>query len=100
MLLAANEPTSFDPNETTFNCSRGFLSCFFVRQTVRRAVRVALVVGPILGLINHFDLCLGAEITTVRLAKISLTFLVPFCVSGYSSTTTMMAGSAEETQDR
>ena len=52
---------------------------------------MALVVGPILGLINHFDLVAGGGLTGTRLFKICLTFLVPFCVSGYSSATTMMA---------
>ena len=68
-----------------------FLSCFFDSASVRRAIRVALFVGPILGLINHFDLFAGGELTRVRLFKIGLTFLVPFCVSSYSSATTMMA---------
>lgn len=71
--------------------TRGFLSCFFSVSTVKRAVRVALVVGPILGFINHFDLFLGAECTLMRAVKIAVTFLVPFFVSAYSSATTMMA---------
>ena len=71
------------------------ISCFFHHRTVRKAIRVALVVGPILGMINHFDLLLGAEVTLLRLSKITVTFLVPFCVSAYSSATTMMADALE-----
>ena len=67
------------------------LTCFFDPGSVRRAIRVALIVGPVLGLINHFELLAGGEFTVVRLFKIGLTFLVPFCVSTYSSATTMMA---------
>lgn len=70
-----------------------FFSYFFCPESVRRAIRVALVVGPILGLINHFELLVGGEVTRVRLFKICLTFLVPFCVSSFSSATTMMARS-------
>ena len=68
-----------------------FLSCFCDSASVRRAIRVALLVGPIIGLINHFDLFAGCELTRARLFKVGLTFLVPFCVSSYSSATTMMA---------
>lgn len=32
-----------------------------------------MAVGPILGLINHFDIWFGREITGVRIAKISVT---------------------------
>ena len=69
----------------------GFWTCFFFPATLKRAVQVALVVGPILGLINHYDLCLGAPVTGERLAKIAITFLVPFSVSAYSSARALMA---------
>jgi len=71
--------------------SASLLGCFFHPATVAKAVKVALIVGPILGLINHFDLLADGRLTGVRLFKIGLTFLVPFCVSGYSSATTMRA---------
>jgi hypothetical protein len=45
------------------------------------ALRVALVVGTILNLINHFDLLLGAPLTPVTLVQIGLTYVVPYCVS-------------------
>ena len=76
--------------ETNSSAPTSFLECFFCPATVNKAIRVALVVGPILGLINHFDLVAGGGLTGTRLFKICFTFLVPFCVSGYSSATTMM----------
>ena len=45
------------------------------------ALRVALVVGTILNLINHFDLLLGASLTPGTLVQIGLTYVVPYCVS-------------------
>jgi len=45
------------------------------------ALKVALVVGTILNLINHFDLLLGTPITTGTLVQIGLTYVVPYCVS-------------------
>ena len=45
------------------------------------ALRVALVVGTVLNLINHFDVLLGAALTTTTLVQIALTYFVPYCVS-------------------
>ena len=45
------------------------------------ALRVALVVGTILNLINHFDLLLGTPLTPGTLVQIGLTYVVPYCVS-------------------
>ncbi len=52
---------------------------------VRRALLMALVVGPILILINHADSILQGEIGPVRALKMALTMLVPYLVSTYSS---------------
>ena len=53
----------------------------FERMTVRLALKVALVVGTILNLINHFDVLSGAPITRVVATQIVLTYIVPYCVS-------------------
>ena len=45
------------------------------------ALRVAVVVGTILNLINHFDLLLGAALTRTIAFQIGLTYVVPYCVS-------------------
>lgn len=45
------------------------------------ALRVALVVGTILNLINHFDLLLDAPLTRMTLVQMGLTYVVPYCVS-------------------
>ena len=61
----------------------------FDRSVVRRAFRIALIVGTVLALINHGDKILGFNLTAVDLAKIALTFLVPYCVSTISSVQAM-----------
>ncbi|GAB4259915.1 MAG: hypothetical protein Kow0092_08430 [Deferrisomatales bacterium] len=66
-------------------------SCFCHPATLAKGAKVALVVGPVLGLINHFDLLVDGDVTGSRLFQMGLTFLVPFCVSGYASATTMRA---------
>jgi hypothetical protein len=50
-----------------------------------RAIKVALVVGSILMLINHGDVILSNGLSIKELTKITLTYLVPYCVSTYSS---------------
>ena len=67
------------------NESRLFLKNFFRRETVLRAIRVALVIGPILIIINHHDQLLELNLTPRLALKCILTFLVPYCVSAYSS---------------
>ena len=62
-----------------------FFTIAFSRDVVARAVKVALVVGCILVAINHGDALLAGDLDSVRLARIALTFLVPYCVSVYSA---------------
>lgn len=55
------------------------------RPVIRRAVRVALLVGTVLFLINQADVVLGGDLTTAVVVKSLLTYLVPFSVSTYSA---------------
>jgi hypothetical protein len=50
-----------------------------------RALRVAAVVGVVLFVINQLDVVLRGELTLVVVAKILLTFAVPYAVSTYSA---------------
>ena len=50
-----------------------------------RAITVALVVGTILVAINPGDVVLSGHLTGLVVAKIGLTYLVPFYVSTYSA---------------
>lgn len=50
-----------------------------------RALRVALVVGVVLFLINQLDVVLRGGATPLVVAKIVLTFAVPYAVSTYSA---------------
>lgn len=46
-----------------------------------RAASVALLVGSMLNLINHYDLLLGAPLDSHSLMQMALTYVVPYCVS-------------------
>jgi len=67
------------------NESRLFLKNLFRRETVLRAIKVALVVAPVLIIINHYDKLLELSLTLKLVLKCILTFFVPYCVSAYSS---------------
>ena len=62
-----------------------FVKNWFRRETTVRAVKVALVVGPILTLINQHDVILEGSFNFKFFYKMALTFLVPYCVSAFSS---------------
>ena len=64
---------------------RGFFHHWFRHETVTRAVKVASIVGPILTVINQYDLLLNLDFSPKLFFKIALTFLVPYSVSSYSS---------------
>ena len=61
------------------------LELAFEGGVVRRALRIALIVGAILIAINHGDALLAGDVDGRRLLKIALTVLVPYCVSTVSS---------------
>lgn len=62
----------------------------------RRALWMALVVGTILNLINQGDALFGAK--SLSLGKLILTYVVPYCVSTYSTIAYRMA--TETSADR
>ena len=54
-------------------------------QTVRRATKVSMVVGPILTVLNHYHTILALDFHTRFFLQMALTFLVPYSVSTYSA---------------
>jgi len=67
------------------NSGRSWLADARRPDVVRRAFRVALLVGCILAVINHADRIVAGSLTGMDLLKISLTFLVPYGVSTYAA---------------
>jgi hypothetical protein len=64
---------------------RLFIKHALDRVCVLRSLKVSLVVGTILGVINHIDAIVHGPFTRTNLLQILLTYLVPFCVSTYGS---------------
>ncbi len=67
----------------------GFWAIAATRPVAARAGRVALIVGTILGVINHGDRLIMGPWEAEMFAKIILTYLVPYSVSSYSSVQTI-----------
>lgn len=63
----------------------GLVALWFQPATVRRAVTVAMIVGPVLTLINQYDTIASGSFGARFFFKMALTFLVPYSVSSYSS---------------
>jgi len=69
-------------NSTT---AGGWLKLALRRDIVSRSLRVGLVVGTLLAVINHGDRLLSADIDMTMLWKIILSYLVPYSVSTWAS---------------
>jgi len=65
--------------------NQSFLSVALSRQVVPRALKVALLVGTLLALINHGDKILALSLTGQDWIKVALTYLVPYGVSTWSA---------------
>jgi uncharacterized membrane protein len=55
------------------------------RSVAMRALRIASIVGIVLAIINHGDSLISQSYSAATIFKIALTFLVPYCVSTFSS---------------
>jgi hypothetical protein len=62
---------------------------WFARTTLRKTIKIALVVGTLLSLINQGSVIAGGDATTATWIRVGLNYVVPFCVSslGFLSAT-------------
>lgn len=71
-------------SEFTQLCGKGaFWRAFIAPETVRRALKVAALVGAVLVAINQGDILLNGQLPPIW--KLVLTFCVPYLVSSYSA---------------
>ena len=63
---------------------RSLLPYCLERDTLLFSIKMALVVGTLLALINHGQALLTGHFTSDRLLPLLLTYLVPFTVAMYS----------------
>ncbi len=60
-------------------------------DVVRRSIKVCLLVGTLLVLINYTDRAVSGDLTVLDVVKMLLTYAVPYCVSTYVSVSTLVA---------
>lgn len=56
-----------------------------INKNIKRAIKVAIVVGTLLNTINSYDVFWYGNFNTRNVIRIVLTYITPFCVSLYSS---------------
>ena len=66
------------------------------RPHLRQTIRIALIVGTVLFVINQLDVVIRGAATPVVWLKIALTYVVPFCVSNLGI---LIASRRVETRD-
>jgi hypothetical protein len=55
-------------------------------KNIKKALIITVIVGTILNTINSYDVFLESNFTFRNILRIVLTYITPFCVSLYSST--------------
>ncbi len=75
--------SSAPPDSSTRRRDRVRDACVFCarRENLRRTVRIALVVGVLLTVINQSGVIAAGDATAVTWARCGLNFVVPFLVS-------------------
>lgn len=58
---------------------------YMINKNIKRAIKVAIVVGSLLNTINSYDVFWYGNFTPRNVIRIVLTYITPFCVSLYSS---------------
>lgn len=66
-----------------------FLKIATSRRVVLKSLKVSVVVGSLLAIINHSGAILDWDLSFETIIKILLSYLVPYLVSTYSAATTI-----------
>ena len=74
--------------------ARQALRICFRREHLRRTVKIALIVGTLLTLINQLDVIVKGDATTITWIKSALNYCVPFIVSNLG----LLAGKKAEAE--
>ncbi len=84
-------------NAVTDLADQSFFSIARSSIVVTRAIKVAIIVGTILALINHGDKLLSMSLSSQDWFKVILTYLVPYSVSTWSAVGAIKANASNDT---
>ena len=79
------------------SANSSFISIASSRMVLIPAIRVAIIVGTVLAIINHGDKIFNMVIAIEDCFKIVLTYLVPYCVSTWSAVSAIRANTFKTT---
>jgi len=68
-----------------------FVNIALLPDVVVTALKVTLVVGTILAVINQGPEIVSGTLTRANIVQIALTYMVPYCVSTYSAVKAIQA---------
>jgi len=71
---------------------KDYLNVAFSKSVVQTATKVALLVGTLLVMINHYSAISSLHFTEQAFFQIALTYCVPYAVSTYSSVKYIRSG--------
>jgi hypothetical protein len=69
---------------------RSFFTFAFQRSTVVRSLKLSIIVGSSLNIINQGDMILGGVWENINYFKLALTYVVPYLVSTYSTASALI----------
>ncbi|MFA5885127.1 MAG: nitrate/nitrite transporter NrtS [Acidimicrobiia bacterium] len=75
--------TAHEPAPASWSTPREALGLFLRGATVRTGVRVALVVGTVLSLVNQGQTIANGSATVGTWVRVAVNYMVPFLVSSY-----------------
>ena len=70
-----------------------------IPEVVVTAVKIALIVGTVLALINHGGAIVDGSLTLDGMMRIAVSYCVPYSVSTYSSVKIILSGGREITHE-
>lgn len=74
-----------------------FIKIALMKEVVFMALKMSLIIGSILALINYGDAIFEGTLTRENVCQIILTFLVPYSVSTYSSVKAIQRNDRKDT---
>lgn len=79
----------------TNSADMSFFTIAFSQTVVIRAIKIAIIVGTVLALINHGDKILAMTLSSQDYVKLALTYLVPYGVSTWSAVGTIKSNAIQ-----
>ncbi len=80
-IAASDAATTATTAGRTWSTPREALRIVFLRSTLRKTIKIALVVGTILSLINQLGVFIDGRANYATWIRVGANYLVPFCVS-------------------